>query len=561
MTGMGGLRALVRVAGVGLLAALVLPGLAPWAAAILDRRAGGEAARPSLFPIALAALDPFVWRCARNSAAMAVLVAAGSAAVGVSLGMLAGLRRFWGRPALAALAITPMAAGPLLIASGVELVVGGEAAWAWLAARTALGYSTEDLARWSALAWVGLACGAPLVAMATASALEKVEAAAVEAARAVGASRWRAWRDVTWPAIRPDLGRATAAVFALTLAEPAGPLVLGLRRTLAVQMIDATRRLDEPTRAATLAVLAALIAALGHSLIVRLGGRSAGRRRPGIAHPSPSAGRRGGSIAVLILGAWAAFALGPAVLVLARAHGESRDPAWPIRGWMADPESWAWLANAATTAGLAVGLDLLALWALGRRGPGRVARALAVVPPLALGVGALAIPWLIEAVAGAAGDGPGRPLRALALELAPGRAPGFLLILALAASRLPMLALAADLARSRSRPVLEEAAMALGLSPRRARRAGDPRWLGIVPGRSALLALILAATNLAPALLLTPTPERRTPAPAALGLVLRSGATDPRAARLLAALFSANLVGLTLASRGRDGRIGEWFRG
>ncbi len=574
---MGWLRGLGRVAGGGLLVALVVPALAPWASAVLDRGPRGSA-RLSPLPAALAAFDPFVWQCARNSAAVAGVVAAGSIVLGVGLGVLAGRGRFWGRPILSGLALAPLAAGSLLIAPGVEVLMGGGRSWDWLAARSALGYSCEDLARWAALAWVGLATGVPLVILATSSALARLDPAWAEAARAVGASRARIWRDVTWPIIRPEVARAAAAVFALALVEPAGPQALGLRRTLAVQILDAARRLDDPTRAATLAVLAILIAAVGRSLIARWAGPTGPGPRPE-PHPAhdyqPPTGRRAAWATVPILAAWALFAVGPAVVTLSRAFegaGALSAGGWAVAtlGWLADPEARGWAANAATTSGLAVGVDLAVLAAFagwGPRGPGRsfglALRVLGAVPPLALGVGALAIPWLLVALAGEAGADAGvaRWLRALALELSPGRSPGLLLVVALAAGRLPMLAAAAELARSRARPVLEEAALVLGLPARRARRAGDGRWLGIVPGRPVVLALVLAATNLAPALVLTPYSERRTLAPAAFLLDLEAGGIDPRAAGPLAAILAANLLGFVIAARGRPGRVGDWFRG
>jgi len=556
--GMGWFRGLGRIAGLGLLAALAVPALALLPAAVLDRGPGGDV-RLSWLPIALAALDPFVWQCARNSAAVAALVTAGSVAVGVGLGTVFG-RRFWGRPVLSALAMGPMAAGALLIAPGVDGLIGGE---------SSLGYSCEDLARWSGLVWIGLACGAPLVILATTSALARVEPAWADAARAHGASRARVWLDVTWPVIRPDVARAAAAVFALNVAEPVGPIVLGLRRTLAVPMLDAARRLDDPTRAATLALLAIAIAALGRALVLLWGGHRCLGPDHGTNQPRPAAGWRASWVSIAILTAWAAFALGPAVAMLGRAFGGTegsgaRGWATLAGAWVGDPEARVWAANSALTAALALALDLAILAAFATRGPrraiGGVVRALGAIPPLAFAVGAMATPWLLASLAGQVGDLAARSLRALALELSPGRSPGFALIAVLAAGRLPMLVVAAELARSRSRPVLEDAARLSGLSRRRARRDGDGLWLGLVPAGPATLALILAGTNLAPALLLTSFSERRTIAPAAFELIHGARTIEPRAAGMLAAILGANLLGFLIASRGRAGRIGDWFR-
>src|SRR5438874_422264 len=101
---MGWLRGLGRVAGFGLLAVLLLPALAPWISAAIDRGPDGSP-RVSPFPIALAAFDPFLRECVRDSSIVALLVAAGSLAAGVVLGELAATRRFWGRGPLVALAL------------------------------------------------------------------------------------------------------------------------------------------------------------------------------------------------------------------------------------------------------------------------------------------------------------------------------------------------------------------------------------------------------------------------------------------------------------------------
>ena len=114
-----------------------------------------------------------------------------------------------------------------------------------------------------------------------------------------------------------------------------------------------------------------------------------------------------------------------------------------------------------------------------------------------------------------------------------------------------MLLAAAELARARSSPALEDSARLAGLSTRRARRAGDGLWFGLVPAGPAFLGLVLAGTNLAPALLLTSFSERRTLATAAFGLIRQGEPIDPRLAGMLAAIVAANVLGFLVASRGR----------
>jgi ABC-type Fe3+ transport system permease subunit len=570
--GMNSVRGLGRIAGLGSLLALSLLLLAPGFSALLDRGPDGSA-RLSVFPIALAIFDPFVRECARNSAVVAGLVAGLSMVLGVGLGHAAGPRRTWGRPPMVLLSRTPMAAGPLLIAPGVWLVMGGPGGWEWLSARSLLGWSAEDLARWSALVWVGLAWGAPMVALATESALRRVEPSWLEAARAAGASPARAWRDVVWPALRPEASRAAATVFTLALAEPAGPMVLGLRRTLAIQILGAASRLDQPTRAATVALIAILIALVARAAILRWGGPSILGPGSGPSFPPTPAGRGRGMASLLALAAWSCFAAGPVAALLWRLTDPVRGATagqWSslLVGWLAEPGVSDWAANALMVGGIAVGLDFLILPAIHGRGPMAgngparlIVRGFEAIPPMALAVGAMALPWLIGAAADRAGGSVGHGLRALARELSPARSPGFLLVAAVACGRLPTLVRAADLARDRSRPVLADAALLMGASRRRARRAAQNRWLGIVPARPLILSMALASTSLAPALLLAPGSERRTLAPAVLEGLLGSESPDPRWLGPIVALLLVNGVGFAMASRGRSGSLGDWFRG
>ena len=569
---MGWLRGLGRVLGGFLLVALLIPSVAAWPSSVIDRGPDGEP-RISVFPIALTVFDPFVWTCTRNSVAVAVLVSAGSLVLGVGLALVAGRWRFRGRAPLWALAMVPIGAGPLLIAPGIVLALGGSKGWEWLAARSILGYSSDLVVRWLALVWIGLSSGVPLVALTTASALRGVESSWSEAARVIGAPRRRIWLEIVWPILRPRVARGVAMVFTLTLVEPVGPLVLGLRRTLAVQILAAAIRFDQPTRAAALALLAIAIACVGRVAIGWWGGRVDDRVPPDEGRSASSAGPRRAWLSRLILVGWSLFAVGPIVLLLTqgmRAGRTAMPGSWSsqVLGWLAVPEARTWALNSATTAGLALAIDLILLAALLRRTTGSSrkivrlsGRFLESIPPLALGVGALSTPWILAALADHVGGPAGQAVRSVALELSPGRSPGFLLILALAAGNLPMLTRATELAQGLIHQVRIDAARLMGVNDRLASRAGDRAWLGIVPVVPALLVLAVALTNLTPALVLTPFSERRTVATAALDIALERNPIFVEAFGPMAAILMVNLLAFAVAWRSRIGGLGDWFRG
>ena len=66
-----------------------------------------------------------------------------------------------------------------------------------------------------------------------------------------------------WPLVRPRSARAAAVVFVFALAEPGAPLVLGLRRTLAFQIVEAAGRPDPFPAAAVWAVMTGLFGLAG----------------------------------------------------------------------------------------------------------------------------------------------------------------------------------------------------------------------------------------------------------------------------------------------------------
>ncbi len=82
---------------------------------------------------------------------------------------------------------------------------------------------------WIVWIWTTLPWGVALVTVVTAAAVERLEPSWEDAARLTGVGRFRAWRALSWPLVRPSSARAAALVFVFALAEPGAPLVLGLQ--------------------------------------------------------------------------------------------------------------------------------------------------------------------------------------------------------------------------------------------------------------------------------------------------------------------------------------------
>jgi ABC-type Fe3+ transport system permease subunit len=561
---MGWLRGVGRWAGVGLGGVLLAWLVALGPAAMLDRGPGGDV-RPSLLPAALVVLDPFVWDCARNSVVVAAVVAAGSLILGLALARVVVGWQFWGRLPLAAMAFAPLVVPPLFGAIGLRVMLGK--------AVVGPGGGLSGWVPWLAWAWVGLAGGVPLVAMRTATILARVEPAWADAARLVGVSPRRVWRKFVWRVVRPDVARAAGTVFALTLVEPGAPLVLGLRRTLAFQIVEAAARPDPAPRAAVLALMALGLAAVGRVLVGWWGGPADLPISTAPVARAEPAGRRLALGFIAGLGVVVVLACLPIAALLAAALGRPSGSGFSPASFahrLGSEDARRLAANSIMLGVSAVAIDLvLARLMMGENGRRRrPARALALwaetVPPLIVGVGALMVPVVLQFGADAlraAGsrEAVAKGLQAMADGLDPFRTPGVLLVLGVAAVRLPLVVRAVEASHGASRRAMIEAAIVLGATPSRARRLASGGPLGASRGALALSAA-LAATSLAPSLVLATTSESRPVAPGVLILADEPGEGRRRAAALASCALAANVAAFAMAARSRPGPIGDWLR-
>ena len=300
MIGYRWLRAATRGV-VGLLT--VLPALALAVAVLVDLGPDGEP-RFSLFPIALLAFDPFAWTCARNSLIFATALTAVSLIGGIAIGSAISGRPGRGRTVLRAAVCSMLTAPPACLALGFIGLWGTAEPWAGPAAMSlavAGGLSLESWRGWPAwLLWIWASgpAAVALVAIATAAVRDHIEPAWRDAARLAGAGPVRTWRNVTWPLIRPAAARAAAIVFPLALLEPGVPLILGLRRTLAFQIVEAAARPAPFPRIAVWTAMAAAISIAARWIIRWFGGppllevagdgAQPGRNRQARAHSSSS---------------------------------------------------------------------------------------------------------------------------------------------------------------------------------------------------------------------------------------------------------------------------------
>jgi ABC-type Fe3+ transport system permease subunit len=570
----------------------VLPAIALAIAVLVDCGADGEP-RVSLFPIALLAFDPFAWTCARNSLIFATVLTGLSLIGGLGIGWAISARPSRSRGVLRAAVSSMLAAPPACLAIGLLGIWYTPGRWAWPASlreAAAGGLSLESWSgwpKWLLWIWTSGPAAVALVAIATAAVWERIEPAWRDAARLAGAGPIQMWRRVTWPLIRPAAARAAAIVFPLALFEPGVPMILGLRRTLAFQIVEAASRPVPFPRTAVWTAMAAVFWLAGHWLLRSWGGLPLldaaekghhGERTPTMAR---SAGRTLSIVSSLLAIVTVALGWLP-VLGLIRiltgtgtaAGGPTGSTAWSlaevIQRAMEPPVSQVMVKS--LTLGIQVGVGVLLLAWLLRPGPGRrlaprlgsrLVGRFALMPPLVQGVGVLATLGLsTQAVRSWSGlPELTRPLARigdLAPQLAVERNPWPILCAAVGLSvgsrLLQSWKREAERRPEESRSGLDAALLAgASLTRSRAVAASRPaRWIGAL-----ILATALASVNLTPALLFSPWMDGRTAAPALI--ILSDGRDGDRfqAAALAFCVIASHLAGLC-AARFAPGPPPEW---
>jgi ABC-type Fe3+ transport system permease subunit len=571
------LRTLAR-GTVGLLT--ILPAVALTIAVFIDRGLDGEP-RPSLFPIALLALDPFAWTCASNSLIFATMVTGLALIGGVGLGWTLSGHHFPGRGALRAGVASMLAASPACLALGFIGISGMPDPSSWpsaLKGATAGGSNLETWHGWPAwVLWIWASLPGPLalVTLTTATALERVQRSWRDAARLAGSGGFRTWHGVIWPLIRPAAARAVAIVFPLALVEPGAPLILGLRRTVAFQIVEAASRPDPFPRIAVWAAMAAVIAMAGRGLLRWWGGTplldvpdvapDRMRSRMSAMRAGPARAIAGGLIiAGSVTIAWLPIVGLIRLIAGADAKSGTDSTHWSVTEMVhraLGPPVPQLMVNSLVL-GLEVGLAVLILAWLLRPDPGarlaptfssRLVGRFALMPPLIQGVGLLTVPFLTTLAAASLTDLPGLTgplagLAGLARELSLERNPWAFLTVAVGLSvgsgLLHNARRASERQSDETRSGLDAALLAgASVTGARAVAARWPRrWIG-----GFLLAAVLAAVNLTPALLFTPWMDGRSVAPALVELV--NGRDDSRlqAAALAFCVLAGNLAGLCTA--------------
>jgi len=406
-----------------------------------------------------------------NAAQVAVWTTALSLLLGVPLAVLADRVDFRGKTLATSLLLAPMILPPFVGALGFRALFGAH--WGSINVILArLGWGQVDLLGGGNKFWIVVVLEAlhlyPIIYLNAASALANIDPAMSEAARNLGASRWRVLWRITLPLMRPGLFAGATIVFIWSFCELGTPLMLDVQELLPVQIYEDLRRVDPSTK--TFAMVFVMLAssvglyATGKLLFGRAAAAPVGRANVTAAR------RRAGWGAGAAC--WAAFGgitfaavlphIGVVLNALAATWDESILPTEYTLRYFAevyrDERTWRSILNSLRYAGTAtVACALLALAVsylvvrLRVRGGGLLDAA-SMLP--------LATPGLVMAAGYVAISARGMPLEAIG----PHENPFVLLVIAYTIRRLPYMVRSLSAGLQQVPETLEEAARNLGAS-------------------------------------------------------------------------------------------------
>ncbi len=391
---------------------------------------------------------------------------------------------------------------------------------------------------------------------------------------------------MTWPTLRPSVVSAVYLVFMINLADPGAPLVLGLRRTLGFQMVATALGPDPFPRLAAIAWIVLAITLAGRTLAWWRGNSvgdadiAPGDNPDALNRQAPNAAWPRAALSFLTLAFWSLLAWAP-VAGLMRA-GLARTPypdnAHPLarqgivdllRRLTTDPAPRLLVHSALLGLGV-VALLCLRTWrpsrgpvgglAGGWRGAGGLLAVL--VSPLVAGVGVLALgrtAMLASRFFAASLDWTraGLWMERIALAFDPFFLPGLLVFVGACLAYLPRRLTirpespGRDEANARRVDQIEVAGGGRGSAVRHVWRQARA-----IPPATMVLWGTLAATAIAPALVLAPTVESRPIGPDILMLIDQPEDSRAQAAALALAAIALNLLALGWASAGA-GRAGD----
>ncbi|WP_119393047.1 ABC transporter permease [Taklimakanibacter lacteus] len=181
----------------------------------------------SLVALAERLFSADVWSVTWNSLILAVAVGLATTLLGLGFALLHKRTGFRAKGLLRLLAILPIITPPFVIGLGIILLFGRNGMATWLL-NEFLGIPPS---RWIygffGLLLVQTLAFTPIAYLVLIGVVDGISPSMEEAAQTLRANRWRTFKTVTWPLMRPGLANAFLIGFVESLADFGNPLVLG----------------------------------------------------------------------------------------------------------------------------------------------------------------------------------------------------------------------------------------------------------------------------------------------------------------------------------------------
>lgn len=223
------------------------------------------------------------WTAVRNTAFISVLSVVCAGCVGTSLALVLTRFAFPGRRLVAALTYLPFTLPPLVGVVSFYYLIGRDG-FLPRCFEHAFGWKHAALEGPAAILLIHTYSFFVFFYAMVSAALESMDMSVIEAARTLGASRWRVFTRVTLPLLHPALVGAALLTFMSSGASFSAPLIFGNDYPMLSVRIYEEQNAQNPAAAQTLTVVLAAVSLLG-VLVFRSSrhtrsGASKGTRRP-----------------------------------------------------------------------------------------------------------------------------------------------------------------------------------------------------------------------------------------------------------------------------------------
>jgi iron(III) transport system permease protein len=178
--------------------------------------------RPANFIRTLVAY-PSTWRILKNSLLMALTVGILATGVGLVFALVIERSRFRYRRLMQGFSLLPIITPPFVIGLAIIFMFGRSG----FVTNGILGLETSFIFGYPGIVMAQTLSFAPMAYLILSGVVQSLDTALEEASYTLGASRWRSFRTIIWPLIRPGLANAFLLSVIESLADFGNPILLG----------------------------------------------------------------------------------------------------------------------------------------------------------------------------------------------------------------------------------------------------------------------------------------------------------------------------------------------